>query len=301
MTFGRCVRSMFGALASVLVITIVLLAVPAIPVTAQTPNPPCFGNDCDGIFPDEAVSGGFSCAAPPSDFAVNDVRTATAPAGGGVATVILRYSEWCNAYWAKGIFAPNGASAWGMDVQVTNDDYIIAEHYFDRNPATDNFTRMFGGDDDGTGTRAEACVEITDPTPAYTVCTNRVTLQFIGAGSFANVGTDCRNPTNFANNIWHFRVVGLPPPGGGINIAAQLTDGTGGIWRNTDVYPCVSPWRWLLKSQPLVIGSVYAGLDVYVAAYPGTNSVGATPVPGRTYTLSVTDTFGNTFNPTYRP
>jgi hypothetical protein len=283
---GRHVRRWMIGIALAL---IVVGVVPVASTFAQTPAPPCTGSGCDSRDP-KLLAGSYSCASPPSGQSVIDVETATAPvADGGIITIVLKYSTWCQGYWARGVYTkPAATTIWSFDVQITtaNPNWGTVYHaLIGQALGTDGYTNMYTPTNN---TRPDACLSFLN-NPQYRVCTRRVKLEFVQGGALGRVGTDCNNPTlNPPPNIWKFRVVGLGPPGVGRNTVARLTDGVGGIWQNRLVYQCVSPFRWPLIDEPIMFNGTYGGQYVYVAAWPSSNQL----VSGRTYRAEINTTNG---------
>lgn len=287
-----------------LTIVILALAITAwiSPAAAQTA--PCQNTSCQGLDPSAttASSGTYSCASPPAGHEVQSIRTASAPVDGDLGVIVaeLRYSPWCDAYWASGYYVhadqPQGqAPSWSLDVQLTNASFTTAQKYLltSGGSTTGAFTSMYTGP-------AEACADFSWSRPSggsnYRVCTNRVRLEYMGAGAYGTVGTACATPTaNPASVIWRFRVVGLPPAGLAAtpNRVKQLLDGHSAIWQNTALNTpadkCVWPYYWPLVDQQLVVNNTFAGLWLDVVAYPG-----SAPTSGVNYTAEVRTSLGDT-------
>jgi hypothetical protein len=134
------------------------------------------------------------------------------------------------------------------------------------------------------------CTRLQAQPPCENLLTSNKLLKqalLYQAPASSQVGTDCRFPTVLAANNWKWSVVGVPA---GYQ-PALLTDGPSGIWRNTAVYGCPSPYRWMLRADigPVSPSTSTYTWTIYVAAWPG-----ATPDPSRIYTLTLQNAAGQT-------
>ncbi|OJH41738.1 hypothetical protein [Cystobacter ferrugineus] len=283
---------------------------------AQYGTAPCTGSGCFGKSPvSHKNAAGYGCADNTGAIEAKKVATAPidAPRGNnpsiideGILVVELVYSSWCQAYWSRVTLVPaDNQPLWSFEAIVTGEEGNYG------NPASivlavapDNVAQSRMMD-----SQTEACGSYyLDGNHKDTVCAGRPELRFIravqrGTPGVPHVSTNCNTPvastsSGAAANIWHFRLVGLVPPATRY-LPSALSDAFGGYWQNyrdaTNSIYCPKPGRWPFVDQAIVRKQAFGGFDLYLAAYPGTDTPGTQPPSGRSYAIEVKQ---DTPNPT---